>query len=203
MKITVFSDCHWNGPTPVNVESKLGADIFYIGDNHEFKNIPKEKIAYFRDQYLKFLQKCKTTGTNILNGNHEVNIGYQYNNIEVLITTDKSTALVHFHRESWSKKSVKKWHEMSPGKSKKAIFMIKVKNLIRNKSGASKLKNKQIKICNNIAAKYNVQNVVFGHTHPKKLIIETHNGITMVNVPRGKTILYCDALGCSDIERNT
>jgi len=202
MKITVFSDCHWHSPTPINIEPELGFDVFYIGDNHEFKNIPREKINEYRDQYLKFLNKCATTGTKILNGNHEVNIGYKYNNIEVLYTKDKSTALVHFHRESWSENMVRKWHTKKAGVSKVMIAFIKIKNLITNKMGATKLKNKQIVLCHMIAKKYNVKNIVFGHTHPKHLIIEKHDGITMINVPRGKTILYCDTLGCSDEKKN-
>jgi len=61
-----------------------------------------------------------------------------------------------------------------------------------------KLKEKHIKICLKIAEKHNVKNIIFGHTHPQKVIIEIHEGITMVNVPRGKTVLYCDASRCSN-----
>ncbi len=43
MTFTIFSDCYWNGPTPVDVPPEFGRNVFYIGDNHEFKNIPKDK----------------------------------------------------------------------------------------------------------------------------------------------------------------
>ncbi len=190
MEITVFSDCHWHGPTPVKVEPKFGDNVFYIGDNHELKNIQDKKVSKYTKEYLNFLDKCKSTNTLILNGNHEVSLGYKNNNIEVLLPTNKSIALVHFHRESWSTKDINIWHNMDPGKAKLKLLAIKIKNIVRNKLGRSDLKKKHINICFEIAEKYNVKNIVFGHTHPKKLIIENHRGITMVNVPRGKTSLF-------------
>jgi hypothetical protein len=193
MEIAVFSDCHWNGPTPVDIEPEFGENIFYIGDNHELKNIPFDKVPKYSKQYLDFLAKCKSSNTAILNGNHEVSIGYNNIDLEVLLPENKSIAMVHFHRESWPIAKVVKWHDMTPGKSKMNIFKIKIKNIIKNKLGSSNLKNKHKDICLKIAKKYNVKNVVFGHTHPKKLIVEMHNEITMVNVPRGKsTLLYKD-----------
>lgn len=200
MRVVVFSDCHWKGPTPINVEPELGQDIFYIGDNHEFKNIPKEKEKEYTKQYVDFLQECKNTGTNILNGNHEVSVGYERNNVDVLITKDKSTAFVHFHREVYSEKTANKWHKRKPGIGNFKLMLITAKNVGAKLVGAKKLKEKHLKICLKIAEKYNVKNVVFGHTHPKKLIIESHGGITMVNVPRGRTVLYCDVLRCSNSE---
>lgn len=197
MRIVIFSDCHWKGPTPIGIDPEFGPDLFYIGDNHEFKNIPREKVSEYTKQYVDFLLECKNTGTNVLNGNHEVVVGYEHNNIEVLITNDQSTALVHFHRELYSEKNVKKWHNRKPGVGKFKLKLIATKNAVAKFVGAKKLKEKHIKICLNIAEKYNVKNVIFGHTHPQKLIIESHDGIAMVNVPRGKTVLDCDASGCS------
>lgn len=193
MKVTVFSDCHWHGPTPVDIEPEFGKNVFYIGDNHEFKNIPKKEeiINEYLDQYAEFLKKCSDTETKILDGNHEISVG-ENNNIEVLFTEDNKIAFVHFHRELWTEKKVNKWHQMKPGISKVYLFFIKIKNLIGNKIGANNLKKKHIRICHEIAKKYDVSTVVFGHTHPRRLIIESHDGIRMINVPRGKTILDLD-----------
>lgn len=193
MEITVFSDCHWKGPTPVDIDPEFGESVFYIGDNHELKNIPFKKVKKYSNQYTDFLGKGTSTNTSILNGNHEVSVGFKENNIEVLLPTNMSIAMVHFHRESLSASDVHRWHNMIPGKSKWNLFFIKTKHIARNKLGHSHLNNKHISLCLEIAEKYNIKNVVFGHTHPKKLIVEMHNDITMVNVPRGKTtLLYND-----------
>lgn len=193
MEIIIFSDCHWKGPTPVNIDPEFGESTFYIGDNHELKNIPYKKVDEYSKQYSHFLERCKNTATPILNGNHEVSIGFKENNVEVLLPTNMSIAMVHFHRESWSANNVEKWHRMKPGKSKCNLMLIKTKNVARNKLGHTELKKKHIDLCLKIAEKYNVKNVVFGHTHPKKLIAEIHHGITMVNVPRGKSkLLYIE-----------
>lgn len=189
IEITVFSDCHWKGPTPVSIEPDFGENVFYIGDNHELKNIPFKKVTEYSKQYLEFLGKCKSTKTAILNGNHEVSVGFKENNIEVLLPENMSIAMVHFHRELWSTNTVQEWHNMKPGKSKWNLFLIKTKQIVKKKLGHSALNNNHIDLCLKIAKKYNVKNVVFGHTHPKKLIVEMHNEVTMVNVPQGKSTL--------------
>jgi len=187
MKITVFSDCHWFGPTPSKVKPEFGKNVYYIGDNHEFKNIPKKRIKHFERVYKGFLISCKNSETNVLNGNHEVSVGADLLGVNSLSIPNKNAMLIHGDLVLWPNKKFNSWREKKPGKSRRVIFGIKIKNLWRNRKGSTKLSQKKIELFSEFAKNMGVKTIIFGHTHPKRLIDETHNGIRIINVPRGKT----------------
>lgn len=185
--ITVYADNHWFGPTPSKAAPEYGTRVFYIGDNHEFKNILKKNYPRHLNTYQKFLKKCKETGTNVLNGNHEVSVGEELLGVKFLIDKATSTLLVHGDYPLYSDKDYEKWHTRKPCKSRRVIWGIKIKNLFRNKKGATKLSGAKIKIFTNLAKAYQMDNVVFGHCHPRHLLVAENDGVTIYNVPRGKT----------------
>jgi len=188
--ITIFSDCHWFGPTPSEAVPEYGASVFYLGDNHEMKNIKKKDVSARIEEYNDFLSECLKTCTNVLTGNHEVSAGKDLCGVDVLKIEARKVGFVHGDLVLWEPKKSAKWRARKCGLSWFRIKLIHVKNLFRNKSGASALSSKQIELFSRFAKKHNVTTVVFGHTHPKKLIDETHEGIRLINVPRGRTKLF-------------
>lgn len=186
-KIVVYSDCHWFGPTPVKVEPEFGPNVFYIGDNHEFKNIPYDEVYMRLNEYRQFLKKCKKTGTKVIQGNHEVSIGNRH--VDKFFLNYHNAVMFHGHYPLWSEEKISRWHMMDSGKPRYKIFGIKIKNYFRNRGGCTKLSTKIIDEMFNQANFYEKSTVIFGHTHPKRLIDENHYGIRMINVPRGRTEL--------------
>lgn len=190
MKITIFSDLHINGPTETKVSLEFGENVFYIGDNHEFKNIPYKKVHELKLQFSVFLAKCRSTLTNVLNGNHEASVGFYLVDKETLHPKGRhDVALEHGdiclggydYHDGWMKKV--------PGKSWRVIKSIKVKNWFRRFKGSKKLSKRKIKLMLDRARILQVTTLIIGHNHPKTLIDEVHSGIRLVIVPQGKTVL--------------
>ena len=198
MKVVIFSDCHWNASTPVDVIKEFGSNVYYIGDNFEFKNIPKDRIGLYKNRYLDFLTHCYETDTKVLNGNHEVSIGKNYNNVETIFLDINEVRLSDTERVAFEHGDIameghdyhERWLNKKPGKSWHVRFGIYLKNKIRNKRGATKLSKKKIFKLVARAKLLKVDVIIIGHTHPKRVIDETHSGIRIINVPRGKTVLY-------------
>lgn len=188
-KIIVFSDCHWRGPNPMDVKPEYGENVFYLGDNWEFKNIPKSKVTKYIQKYNAFLKYCETTGTNVLNGNHEVNVGMISLDIETLYEGD-DVALEHGDIAFEGYEYHDRWMRRKPGKSRRVIFGIKLKNLLRNRSGAKKFSKPRIERLLKRAHLLGVKTLVVGHFHPAIVIDEVHKGIRLIGVPRGRSVLY-------------
>lgn len=191
--LNIYSDMHLNGPTPTEAEILFGPDCVFLGDNHEFKNVPKKDIFELKKQYSKFLFDCHETGATVMYGNHEVSVGRDYCRSLSNYNKELKTLFCHGHTIFWSHEGVVKWMDKKPGKGTIYLLWIKFKNQFR--FGKTKFSKNQIRLVNNYVrnAEYLndiiIKNVVFGHTHPKNVIDETHFGIRMINVPQGLTEL--------------
>lgn len=198
--VTVYADMHLFGPTPVKPELIFGENVYYIGDNHEFKNIRKKELDENKLLFKAFLEECESTNTNILRGNHEVVIGFNNIHYHRIYDEETRTLFTHGHRIFWEMDKVDKWELRKPCKPWYKIEAIRIKNELGKKCGSSKFSEEKIRIINNHVRDYEfltsreVRNIVFGHTHPKQLIDETHCGIRMINVPRGKTELKLEVV---------
>lgn len=191
MEIIVYADCHRFGPSPVNVKFEFGSNVFYIGDNHELKNIKKSKVNRRVGSYKQFLKVCKETNTNVLAGNHEVSPGTIYCGVRTIVKeiNGKKVLFVHGDYPLWEEAKRNKWHNRHAGIGRFTLFGIKIKNTLRDHSGSKSLSNKKIDIFTSLAKEYGCDIVVFGHTHPKKTIDETHNGIRIINAAKGRNII--------------
>lgn len=193
-KKIIFSDCHWNSLDAEDVRPEFGEDVIYIGDNHEFKNIDVKDVPMLISKYRDFLTKAHMSGTRVLSGNHEVSVGnkfcWRYNDT-IYDIQGKGVLYIHGPEITWSKNKYKKWKVKPPGmskfKRKISCFLSKLRSKIGTRGTLSK---KKLKKASDLAKEFECSTIVFGHTHPSKLIDQTYNGVRVVNVPRGRTELY-------------
>jgi len=159
VRTIVFSDCHKNGPTPSKVVFQFGFRVFYIGDNHEFKNLLKKLVSKCTAEYRSFLVRCRETGTKVLNGNHEVEVGEKYLGKKYIIDTETNTLFVHGDYPLYSQEKWNKWHTMKAGCGRFKLMFIKLKNAFRDHGFATKLSEEKIKIFSDLAKKHEVKNI--------------------------------------------
>lgn len=182
-KYTIFSDCHWNGVDPINVSPEFGARVIYIGDNFEFKNISKKRLAKAFDQYETFINRAKAGLSTVITGNHEVSVGTDERITKVI----DGILFTHGHYALWSNKKIDKWEAMAPGRGFFARLFSKSLNGLRHLVPRKKLSKKEMRALASYARFYECHTICLGHTHPSILIDVTYKNIRIVNVPRGKT----------------
>ena len=188
MKITIISDCHWNGPTPMNTKPEFGPHVFCIGDNHEFINVLESSANALLGFYKQFIDECKRTGTHVLAGNHEGSAGIEVRYILEVIN-GKRVLFLHGDVPFYKKKKRLKWWSKPIGVSKFKLFFIKLKNKFIHGMGTSKISNSKIKKLNVEMDFHDADVVVIGHTHPRELIDITIGNRRYINVMQGKTII--------------
>lgn len=186
----VFFDIHKWAPHDLKIKEEFGLNVFYGGDNHEMKNIPREDIAHHIDKYKKFLIHCVYSRTKVISGNHECSVGSQFCKNNYFI--DEKVLFVHGDILSYSEKKFKRWRNKTPGVNSFKLFIAKFfNNFIRIKS--AKISKAKIKKGIELMDKYECSTIVFGHTHPKKIIdittIANGKEYRFVNCPRGKSLI--------------
>lgn len=189
MKIKVISDCHKNGPDPVDCLFELGPNIIYIGDNHELKNIPMEGVEKRIAEFHKFVIDCRNTDTHIIPGNHEVVYGLICCTAKEVIREINGKRVLFSHGDKilWPLERYRRWSLMEPGAGKFKIAISKMGSKLRRFISPSRLSKKKLDKLAAHAKSLGCDTIVVGHTHPKKLIDVVHDDIRIINVPRGMT----------------
>lgn len=190
-KYIIYSDCHFGGVDPVNVKKKYTKNTIFLGDNHEFKNVPKNKVTQLMDDYEYHLKKCTRSGAIEIVGNHEVSVSQGR-----LFHFDDGVLFIHGHRALYSEMAIAKWETRKPGQGFFLRIFSKSISKLRHcfpKKEISKNQLKKLDKYVNIIQRIvrePVHTVVFGHTHPISTLQTTYFGRRYVNVVRGKSEVW-------------
>jgi len=181
MKI-FYSDCHFFGVDPVEDPLEYGDHIYYMGDIVDVKNSLKKNLFEAKELVAKIQ---KYAGDHYISGNHEL----MTFNMEH-ITAD-GIYLTHGDIFSYGWDGALEWRKKEAGKGKCWRF---VRGLQKNYSrkegvGTSVGSTKFKQACVEKAKEFNCHTVIIGHRHPKRLLKEVYEGITIYVLPRGKTII--------------
>ncbi len=185
MEYHVFSDIHIGAPHELNIDLNYDSNCVYLGDIFDIKNTRSKYIEQYLLLQAEHNKKCKELGIINVIGNHDLltadeGLEYFWPHNGVLFT--------HFHLITWTPEMVEKWKQ----KDRDGCSLIKwliVSSYSNLRFWNWKPAQYELDLLHEKAKLYNCHTVVFGHTHTKDIVTVKYSGITMINVPRGKTIL--------------
>lgn len=182
-KLLIYSDLHLYAPhaLPVGI-FKYGPQTVFLGDNFDFKNCKNHDLELIRYDFNSHINRCKETNSILVTGNHEL---VQFNTYYIM-TLERSYKILFIHGDEidYGTFGMSKWRDKKAGISPfiwslRHIFI--GKKLKRKKSLSSNTVINAIELAN----RYNVQCIVFGHYHLAPMFDETIKGIRIISVPRG------------------
>ena len=193
MKIVIFSDIHDEAPhsvfkkdsemeseiyNPDMVKTKYQADkVFLTGDVIDVDNAKKKYVKRAREK-VKKLQEIH--GDCFVEGNHEAMTPRAYFRVhgDILI--------LHGHHLVWPIDKVLKWENKKGGMS---YWRYKFYQWTHHRKSGKTLKPKieQLEKFSNLAKENNCKTIIWGHHH--KSYDQVYNGVRLINVPKGRTIL--------------
>jgi len=185
-KVLIMSDTHFYGPHTLdkkvltefkNSEIKIKISM---GDIQDIKWTLKDEIKEATKEQTEFSLYCAKNGIIELEGNHDLKKG-------ILFYVKDGVLYTHGHYVSWDQKTIDKKSKASrDGVSswKRKAFYAAVKS-----KPFGHLSKQEIKKASELAKKHNCHTIVFGHVHPEKLIDIKYDGIRIINVPQGLTII--------------
>lgn len=184
-KITVYSDLHLYSPIaldigiPVSEHVILEDNIWLLGDIHDRKSCDrkdKDKLEFSFDLITEMYKH------RYLVGNHEM-MGY---NISRDFVKVGNILLTHGDRICW--------HDIKSdafrnGEAYQGYGMIKRFINWFRQYWTQTINSFEVEQATKYCKQYGCNVIIYGHSHSKKLLIKKVNGITIYNVPRGKTVL--------------
>lgn len=186
MELILWADTHYFADHEIKKKIEEAPNTYLLGDIVDFKNCRKkdldEAISYY--DRLKFIFEDK-----MIDGNHEISKGDHYLTVETL--EGKTVGFTHGHRIFWSTEKVIDW-ENRPVKGIGAFkeFKLTVAHELRTlfKTSKSLSKSNQNK-CLEYMKNYNLDVLLLGHIHPKKLIDIEIEGKRVVVCERGRNTI--------------
>lgn len=180
----IYSDLHKGGPHQINEEFIFTDKTILLGDNFDIKSVLRKDLESLRKARSKAIWRCKNRGGVYISGNHALvpfdeNLGY---------AIKEDVLFVHGDVIAWGMLMAKFQRKFfRPGKSFTYYQILKfIKRVYPEKN---RIKKTAIKRAHKFALKNNCKTIVMGHFHPKKLIEVNHEGVRIIFVPRGKTVL--------------
>jgi len=189
-KLIIYSDIHLSSPHSMKhfykemLEVDDISNVYLTGDIVDFRSCPKKKMS----RWIKRLHRLEDKfGDHYIRGNHCLK--YKLSPTEV-ITDD--ILLIHGDVISWPKSKVDEWRNASGGKGHFSRFAYRIyKNYLTGNAWYKpkyKIPKKEV-IANavKLAKEKGCKVLIHGHSHC--YYTGLHDGILIINVPRGKTIV--------------
>jgi predicted phosphodiesterase len=184
---TIISDCHYGvqktekcpwfpNITPAQVVKE---NIISTGDNVELKNAEKARLNYLVELYRQHKELFKG---RFVSGNHEVQ-GYS-NDYTVVVQHDPVTKILFAHGDIplWGTTKAFAFRNEKRGQGF-GMF----NNAAMNNTGH--ISNSEADDLAAYANQFNAQIIISGHAHVKSVFDEYVNGVRVISVPRGKTLI--------------
>jgi predicted phosphodiesterase len=184
-KITVYSDLHLYSPIalwgsmPADNQQILEQNAYSLGDIFDRKSCEPVRAAYLEHDYQVYI---KAYEGRWVNGNHELageDTSHDFIKVGNILLTHGDRVCWHDVKSNAFRNS-KKYEGY--GIVKRAI------NWFR-KYWTQSINNFEVEQATKYCKLYDCDVIIYGHSHTKKLLIKKVNGITIYNVPRGKTVL--------------
>lgn len=192
MKVAVYSDCHLDAPhevplikdeifDPTFVKAKHEVDeVVLTGDIIDVDNCKRSKLGITK---AKVERLKKAYGPRYVLGNHECEKPQKY----YYKDDETKTLFIHGHTIFYSEKKLRRW-ENKKGGMKYWRYKIYQWTHHSGRNGKPwKAKKEDVEMLVEMAKAYRCKNIVFGHTH--RVYDSTHDGVRIINVPKGLTIL--------------
>lgn len=185
-KVLVMSDTHFYGPHALNkkvLEEFKSSPVkvkFSLGDIYDIKWTSKDEIKSALKEQTDFSSWLKSKSLIEIEGNHDLNKA-------VLFYVRNGVLYTHGHYVSWNQKTIDKKAKASRdgvSKLKRKAFEMGAKS-----KPFGRLSKQEISAAVVLAKKYGCHTIVFGHTHVEKTIDTKIDGIRIINVPRGLTLI--------------
>lgn len=183
-KYTIYSDLHIGAPYEIKEKLKFGKNVIFLGDNFDISYVLKKNVPKIKKLREETLRKVKKSGSIFIDGNHELK-GLDSKKDFIKI---KKTLFLHGDLIDKSLKKAIRWRKQKPGFNKLVWNLCGIYRKIY-KGHVNKLNKKMIKRALELAKKFEVNQLVLGHFHPKKLRKFEINGVKIFLIPRGKTVL--------------
>ncbi len=183
-----FSDLHFGAAKPDHKKYdiknlKFGPNVIYNGDIYDFYGMKKSELPYWNAEYLKFVNKCRETGTTYIGGNHEV-CKNRYRQSWFVTST---TIVTHGDLVFWKKKKSDKWRNKTElGASNWKRKLIYLKNLLWTRS---LVKEKKAIVAAKWALKRDIcyKRIIVGYTYTPKMQIFNVLGVEVIFLPQGES----------------
>ena len=183
MKISVYSDCHYYTPQeirciPTERVQVLAENAFSIGDNFDRKGCePKDANKLIKE----FEEHKRIFEGRWLSGNHEV-LG---DNVSLAFLVSNGVLFVHGDI-FWGVEKANEFRKEQPYQGYSAVKRMLA---FGRKIYGGHLSNAEAAEAAKLAKQFGCKVIIFGQTHVKKLQDKTVDGIRIINVPRGKTVI--------------
>lgn len=183
---TIYSDMHIGGPHQKNLlrdinNTKFTKNTVFIGDNFDFQHSQKRDLLKVVEFRKKVEEKVKEAGGIFLDGNHEL---HPLEKGEFHVVRD-NTIFLHGDIVHWGFKKAKKYRDTKTCGNCDLAWGLLLAYRQFFDGGKESLKKKHIERAIHLAKKFNCKNIVFGHFHPKNLIVIMKDGVRIIVVPRG------------------
>jgi predicted phosphodiesterase len=190
MKIAIYSDCHilaphevkgtfadlFGGPEFIRAKYKVDYSVL-TGDIIDVDNAKKKRVREARDMVMTLKNSF---GEYYLLGNHECSL-----DVDGYFRVFDDVLYCHGHNLFWTQKKIDRWERKKGGMSWWKFQLYKLKHGRNGKPW--KPSERELFNIRELARKHNCKTVVFGHTH--RVYDKVHNGIRIINVPKGRTII--------------
>jgi predicted phosphodiesterase len=184
MKLTVFSDCHLFTPMEMNIIPKdraiiIADNCYSIGDNYDRKGCEPKDAARFETEFTKHREAFDG---RFIYGNHDLPANdHSKDFIKV-----GNVLLTHGDLICWDYQKSQDFRNEKPYQGYGAVK--KLLNVIR-KLWMNHISNFEEEQATKYCKQYGTNCIIYGHSHVSKVIEKRVNGIRIINVPRGRSIL--------------
>jgi predicted phosphodiesterase len=177
---TFYTDTHVYSPylsmniLPTTAEQVIKEQALFLGDIVEGKNAEPED-CYAMKTYYENLRKI--AAGRIVLGNHDG----RFTGVDNLII-DGKILITHGDRVLWDKKKSDKFRAEAQCQGSGMI-----QKALAGRNGS--ISNSEAKEAANYARAFGMKVIVFGHVHVKYKFDQVINGVRVISLPRGKTVL--------------
>lgn len=178
----IYADLHLGSPYEIMEEIIPSKNTVLLGDNFEMKNILKREFERIKNLRENTMKKIQGIGGVFLDGNHEL----KNLNKENSFVKRGKVIFIHGDIIEWKTKTVNRKRN---GKIVPKFFWYVIKYYKKLLNFESQVTEKHLERARVFAKKNGGNIIVMGHFHPKNLVDKVWNGVRIIVVPRGKTIL--------------
>jgi predicted phosphodiesterase len=188
-KYIVFTDCHKFGadPSPNIVfpktrEEVIATNSISIGDNFDLYNAPKKEVENCRkerDEHYRIF------GNSCVSGNHDLETDTK----SLFKIVDDHILISHGDVLFWGMDMAMSFRSKKAGSVYLYRVWARAVSKFRTFTGAG-MSEKNIMECVKAAKAVKCDVVVTGHRHCKHMIVAERDGVTVINLPRGRNEVY-------------
>lgn len=189
-QFTIYSDLHLGAPDEIKENLEFNKNSIFLGDNFDFENTPKTDLEKFLKLRKEAMEKAAESGSIFIDGNHEL-VELKEDNFYAV---KEETIFLHGDVFNYGFEGAKKWRtKRKGGRSKFYVMLYKLfRKICPNNINTYTFLffgKKVLKRAAEFAKEKKCKRIVFGHFHLKKMFETIQDGIKILCVPRGKSVV--------------